>query len=151
MIRVFIITSNRYWYCAIGITINRPSNMCSALFILAMTFDRFHSIIRPHKAASFNKVKRAKITILCIVLFSMTYNCPHTFINADQGGQCVPYRGVLRNPVLKAWLAKLCCPICVIVRRSLAVHCSVTPFVIRQPIQRPHLLERVYKPMRTLH
>ena len=37
------------------------------------------------------------------------------------------------------------------VRCNLAVHCSVTPFVIRQPIQRPHLLERVYKPMRTLH
>ena len=37
------------------------------------------------------------------------------------------------------------------VRRNLAVHCSVTPFIIRQPIQRPRLLERVYKPMRTSH
>ena len=25
------------------------------------------------------------------------------------------------------------------------------PFIIRQPIQRPRLLERVYKPMRTPH
>ena len=39
----------------------------------------------------------------------------------------------------------------VIVRRNLAIHCSVTPFVIRQPIRRPHLLERVYKPMCTSH
>ena len=38
-----------------------------------------------------------------------------------------------------------------IVRRNLTVHRSVTPFVIRQPIQRPCLLERVYKPMHTLH
>ena len=37
------------------------------------------------------------------------------------------------------------------VRHNLAVHHSVTPFIIRQPIQRPGLLERVYKPMRTLH
>ena len=37
------------------------------------------------------------------------------------------------------------------VRRNLTVHHSVTPFVIRQPIRRPHLLERVYKPMHTSH
>ena len=37
------------------------------------------------------------------------------------------------------------------VRRNLSRHHSVTPFVIRQPIRRPHLLERVYKPMRTPH
>ena len=38
----------------------------------------------------------------------------------------------------------------VIVRCNLAVHCSVIPFIIWQPIQRPRLLERVYKPMCTL-
>ena len=37
------------------------------------------------------------------------------------------------------------------VRHNLAVHRSVTPFVIWQPIRRPCLLERVYKPMHTLH
>ena len=37
------------------------------------------------------------------------------------------------------------------VRSNLAMHLSDTPFAIRQPIQRPHLLERVYKPIRTLH
>ena len=37
------------------------------------------------------------------------------------------------------------------VRRNLTMHYSVTPFIIRQPIHRPHLLERVYKPMRTPH
>ena len=48
----------------------------------------------------------------------------------------------------------LCCTKCRhthTVRHNLAVHCSVTPFVIRQPIQRPCLLERVYKPMHTSH
>ena len=38
-----------------------------------------------------------------------------------------------------------------IVRCNLAVHCWVTPFIIRQPIHRPRLPERVYKPMHTLH
>ena len=31
------------------------------------------------------------------------------------------------------------------------MHLSDTPFAIRQPIRRPRLLERVYKPIRTLH
>ena len=39
----------------------------------------------------------------------------------------------------------------VIVRCNLTVHCSVIPFIIWQPIRRPRLLERVYKPMHTLH
>ena len=38
-----------------------------------------------------------------------------------------------------------------IVRHNLVMHRSVTPFIIWQPIHRPHLLERVYKPMRTPH
>ena len=38
-----------------------------------------------------------------------------------------------------------------VVRCNLAMHYLVTPFVIRQPIHRPRLLERVYKPMHTLH
>ena len=37
------------------------------------------------------------------------------------------------------------------VRHSLTMHCLVTPFIIQQPIHRPHLLQRVYKPMHTLH
>ena len=38
-----------------------------------------------------------------------------------------------------------------IVRCNLAMHHLVTPFVIWQPIRRPCLLERVYKPMHTPH
>ena len=37
------------------------------------------------------------------------------------------------------------------VRSNLAIHCSDTPFIIRQPISRPHLLEWVYKPIHTPH
>ena len=37
------------------------------------------------------------------------------------------------------------------VRCNLTMHCLVTPFIIWQPIRRPHLLERVFKPMCTLY
>ena len=53
-----------------------------------MTFDRVYSIIRPHKAASFNTVKRAKITIICIVLFSSVFNTPYLFIITATSGYC---------------------------------------------------------------
>ena len=38
-----------------------------------------------------------------------------------------------------------------VVRRNLTMHRLVTPFIIRQPIRRPCLLERVYKPIRSPH
>ena len=56
-----------------------------------MTFDRFYGIIKPHKASSFNTVKRAKITCVCIILFGIVYNSPHIFFTLDVGNSCVPY------------------------------------------------------------
>ena len=56
-----------------------------------MTFDRFYSIIRPHKAASFNTVKRAKTTIGCVVVFSIIFNLPHLFTTTYEGRQSVPF------------------------------------------------------------
>ena len=67
------------------------SFLCSTLLILSMTFDRFYSIIRPHKAASFNTVKRAKVTIICIVIFCFIFNLPHLFLSSHENWQCLPY------------------------------------------------------------
>ena len=69
--------------------------LCSILFIVSMTFDRFYSIIQPQKAASFNTVKRAKITIACIVMFSLLFNVPHFFISSHQGWLCLPFGNVI--------------------------------------------------------
>ena len=55
-----------------------------------MTFERFYSIIRPHKATSFNTVKRAKVTIICIVLISVLFDIPHLFVTTEVGGRCIP-------------------------------------------------------------
>ena len=62
---------------------------------MSMTFDRFYSIIRPHKAASFNTVKRVKITIVCIVIFSFLYNVPHFFMTSYDGALCLPFGDVV--------------------------------------------------------
>ena len=56
-----------------------------------MTFERFYSIVRLHKAASFNTIGRAKITISFIILFSIVYNIPHLFISDNEGWQCTPF------------------------------------------------------------
>ena len=81
---------NQFWFGTYITTLQWMSTLCSTLFILGMTFDRFYSIIRPHKAASFNTVKRAKITIVCIVIFSILFNIPHLFTTAVEGRQAVP-------------------------------------------------------------
>ena len=66
--------------------------MCSTLFILSMTFERFYSIIMPHKAASFNTVKKAQILILIITILSISFNVPHLFISDADGRFCVANR-----------------------------------------------------------
>ena len=91
MVHDVLIPPNQYWYCTLAITILFSSTLCSTLLILSMTFDRFYSIIKPHKAASFNTVKRAKTTIACVVIFSIIYNLPHLFISSNENWQCLPY------------------------------------------------------------
>ena len=82
-------------YCRVANAILLASTLCSTLFILSMTFGRFYSIIQPHKAASFNTFKKAKITICGIVLFSFSYNFPHFIFTLQDGKKCVPYGKVL--------------------------------------------------------
>ena len=84
---------SQLWFCTAIVTILFTSSMCSTFFILSMTFERCYSIIRPHKAASFNTVKRAKITIIFIIIFSIVYNLPAWFVTAQDGQSrnCVPY------------------------------------------------------------
>ena len=84
---------SQYLYCVLSMMVLFISLECSILMILSMTFDRFYSIIRPHKAASFNTVKRAKITVICIVIFSIIFNIPHWFISGNANWECLPYGG----------------------------------------------------------
>ena len=63
--------------------------MSSTWLILAMTFERFYSIVRPHKAASFNTVQKAKSTIVSIFVFFTLFNVPHTFLIEMDGLRCM--------------------------------------------------------------
>ena len=90
---------DQYWYCTLSMAILYMSGLCNTLFILNMTFERFYSITKAHKAASFNTVKRAKITIVCIMLLSITFNCPHFFITSQRGMECIPF-GKARSSII---------------------------------------------------
>ena len=80
-----------FLYCTLWITTLWASSLCSTLFILSMTFERFYSIIRPHKSASVNTVYRAKITIVCILILSIFFNIPHLKTTLQVNRQCVPF------------------------------------------------------------
>ena len=56
-----------------------------------MTFEHFYSMARPHKAASFNTVKRARVKIVCILTMSTLFNIPHLYITAQEGRSCIPF------------------------------------------------------------
>ena len=82
---------SEFWYCSFSTALLWMVNLCSTLFILSMTFERFYSIIQPHKAASFNTVKRAKIIVSAVVILSIFFNIPHLFITLSVGKNCVPF------------------------------------------------------------
>ena len=80
---------DQHWFCAIATFVLWIASLSSTLFVVIMTFNRFYSIIRPHMAASFNTVKRAKITIVCILIFSTCFNIHFLFIITNSGPECV--------------------------------------------------------------
>ena len=96
---------NPYWNCKLANTAMFTSMMWSTLFILSMTFERFYGIVRPHKAASFNTVKKAKITIVSCVIFSLLFNLPHLFLSTDHGVRCIPYGAPLPYVEVYYWLS----------------------------------------------
>ncbi len=83
---------NQHWSCTMGNYFLFTFTLISTLIIICMTFDRFYSIILPHRASSLNTVKRAKITILCIVVFSFFFNIPHWFLSTSLRNKfCQPF------------------------------------------------------------
>ena len=100
---------NQQWHCNVGMTISVMCQYSSTLFILSMTFGRCYSIIRPHKAASFNTVKRAEITIGCIVFFSISFNSLHFFYTLSTGQDCFVFakETTLQNLLVYYWISTL--------------------------------------------
>ena len=93
---------DQFWFCTLNNSVLFVATNTSTMILVSMTFDRFYSIIQPHKAASFNTVKRAKITTVSIVIFSIIFHIPHLFITSNQGKTCVFYAKGL-NSVLNLY------------------------------------------------
>ena len=72
----------------------------------------------PHKAASFNTVKRAKITVGCSVVISLLYNLPHIFLTSNENWECVPYGVAMGKPLGDFYY-----------RMSLIIH-FILPFIL---------------------
>ena len=83
------IPPSQHWYCTLRMFIQHVFTLSSNYLLMATTFERFYSIIRPHKAASFNTVKRAKAIIMSILLLCFTYSIPFLFMIEIIGGFCV--------------------------------------------------------------
>ena len=79
------------WNTRVANFVNFICFMTSTLLILSMTFERFYSIKLPHKAASFNTVKRAKITVACIAVVSILYNIPRLYVTSNVYWEYIPY------------------------------------------------------------
>ena len=101
-----------------------------------MTFERFYSIVQPHKAASFNTVRRAKIAIVCIFVFSTVFTIPHLYTTLQVGKDCIPLgRGFSTLKFkLYSWLSislNFCIPfILLLIMNSVIIHTLRTRLIL---------------------
>ena len=82
---------NQYWFCAIQSAVAFTASLSRVFLVVGMTFERLYSIIRPHKVAAFNTVKKAKITISSMIIFSILYSIPHLYTTTVFGRNCLTY------------------------------------------------------------
>ena len=80
---------NKVMYCSLQMYTYTSAYLTSAYLLVTMTLERSYSIIRPHKAAAFNTVKRARVVILIIFLSFFTYSVPYLFIGDHNGIACI--------------------------------------------------------------
>ena len=86
---------NQRWYCILQVFFNYFAFLCSAYILIAMTFERFYSIVRPLEAASFNTVKRARTIIISILVLWFSYCAPFFYISSNDGKICIVNRFAL--------------------------------------------------------
>ena len=100
---------SQFRYCSLLVMFVFSSIQCSAYLIVAMTFERFYSIVQPHKTASLNTVKKARIIILCIFVFSFSYYIPLLFVGNNDGRNCIPNRFASGNVygAMYYWISEL--------------------------------------------
>ena len=100
---------NKHWYSCLQMYNFFSSFLCSCYLLITMTFERFYSIIKAHKAASFNTVKRARIIIVCIYITCFSYSIPFLFVAANNGEFCIPNSAASGNTLgqIYYWLTEI--------------------------------------------
>ena len=100
---------DQFSFCAITVFVFYSSFICSTFLLIAMTFEHFYSIIHPHRAASFNTAKRAKVIIACTYTLGIVYSIPLLFVAGNTGRTCIPIRMAYYNILGKIyhWLTEI--------------------------------------------
>ena len=81
---------NQFWFCRWFHLALYFGCMRGCHLLVAMTFESFYSIIQPHKAASFNTVKKARVIVAYIFGFGFSYSIPYLGIASNDGKLCIP-------------------------------------------------------------
>ena len=81
---------NQLWFCRIFHLALYFGCLCGCHLLVAMTFERFYSIVQPHKAASFNTVRKARIIVSFIFMYGFLYSTPYLVIASNDGRLCIP-------------------------------------------------------------
>ena len=100
---------NQLLFCRLQMFFLYFATLSSNNLLIAVTFERFYSIIQPHKAASFNTVKRARIVIGCIFVVFIVYASPYLLITVTSGLVCVSNQNADANVLreLYYWLTEI--------------------------------------------
>ena len=99
---------NQLWFCRIFHLALYFGCMSGCHLLVAMTFERFYSIIQPHKAASFNTVKKARIIVSFIFLYGFLYSTPYLLISNYNGNICIPNAAAMDSILgqMYSWLTE---------------------------------------------
>ena len=130
------------WYCRVANLFNFTS------FLWQYSSDTQYDIWTvctasswPHKAASFNTVKRAKLTVALIALISILYNLPHLYLTSYVGWECIPYGNAKQYSLgeLYYWLSlvvQFALPfVCLLTMNSIIIHKIRNRFVlVKKPL-----------------
>ena len=103
------IPPNKLWHCRLLMFDFFWAFLFSAYILIAVTFERFYSIIRPHKAASFNTVKRARRIIISLCLLSFCYLIPFLLVGSTNATEYVPNKYASDNGIgeMYYWLTDI--------------------------------------------
>ena len=87
--------------CIVTFPISAISAMSGTFIIIAMTFDRLIAVKWPLKSLTWCTLKRARVTVLCLILFASLVKLPYVWITKPVP-RCVAFQ-VERTPLVQAY------------------------------------------------